>query len=344
MSLSAAPDRPAAPMPFYASGKRSRDLAREMGISEAELLSRHQGPEVTRLRAHAGDLVEALPALGEIMALTRNEGAVHEIVGTFAGISIAGPMGLVVAPPLDLRLFLNHWVHLFAVEIPSEDKDPRRSIQVFDKAGDAVIKIHLRPASDVSAFEAIRSRFMERGGPKAPAFEPYRDADAPAGKVDAAGFRRDFAAMRDVHEFFPILRRYGLDRRASLDLMGEDHARRLAPGAATAILTQAASAQLPIMCFVGNRGAIQIFTGRVKTVRAMGPWINVLDPGFDLHLREDLVAEAFAVRKPTKDGPLTSVELFAANRTMIAQFFGERQRDEPERCDWSALIAGLPKT
>ena len=92
------------------------------------------------------------------------------------------------------------------------------------------------------------------------------------------------------------------------------------------------------MCFVGNRGCIQIHTGPVKTIKAMGPWINVLDPGFDLHLREDLVAEAFAVTKPTRLGLLTSVELYDAAGGLILQFFGVREPAAKEDDRWRELV------
>jgi putative hemin transport protein len=325
-------------VPFFATGKRSRDLARERGISEAELLAAHDGPEVVRLRPEMAAIVEALPGLGEVMSLTRNEAAVHEIVGAFGEITLSGQMGLVLNPPLDLRLMLRHWHHAFAVELP-DDKGPRRSLQIFDAAGEAVIKIHLRPASDVDAFDALRARFAVLF-PEPISVEAY-PVEEPSGAADADAFRREFAAMRDVHEFFPMLRRHGVDRRGSLDLMGAAHVRRLGEGTATALLNAASAAALPIMCFVGSRGCIQIFTGKVKTVKAMGPWINVLDPGYDLHLREDLVAEAFEVRKPSKDGELTAIELYDRERNLIAQFYGERRRDHPEEAGWRQLTGSL---
>ena len=95
------------------------------------------------------------------------------------------------------------------------------------------------------------------------------------------------------------------------------------------------------MCFVGNRGCIQIHSGPVETVKAVGPWINVLDPGFNLHLREDLVAEAWTVRKPTRNGPITSVELYDSDGGLIAQFFGVRQPGQPENPAWQALVEAL---
>jgi putative hemin transport protein len=326
------------PTPFFQTGKRSRDLAQELGISEAELLARHDGPEVTRLRAEPAALVESWPALGEVMALTRNEVAVHEKVGVFDKISIGGMMGLVLNHTIDLRLFLKHWQYVFAVELPDE-KGPRRSFQVFDGSGEAVIKIHLRPASDTAAFAAIRDRFADPDAPPLAVVPPV--AAVVAETVDGEGFRRDFAAMSDVHEFFPLLRRHGLTRRAALDVMEKDSTRPLGSRAATRLLEAASAAALPIMCFVGNRGCIQIHTGPVANIKPMGPWINVLDPGFDLHLREDLVAEAHVVRKPTSHGEITSVELYDRAGELVTQFFGVRDPKAPEDERWRALVQSL---
>ena len=46
-----------------------------------------------------------------------------------------------------------------------------------------------------------------------------------------------------------------------------------------------------VMIFTGNRGCIQIHSGPIKTLRPMGPWQNVMDPDFNLHLRRDHIAE-----------------------------------------------------
>jgi putative hemin transport protein len=326
--------------PFYATGKRSRDLARERGISEAALLAAHDGPEVVRLGGEIRDLIRALPDLGEVMSLTRNEAAVHEKTGAFGNISVEGQIGLVLNDAIDLRLFLQQWCAIFAVEIPGEG-GPRRSLQVFDRGGDAVIKVHLKPASDVAVFERIRAHFAD------PKPAPLRDAPgepkevAPSGPIDVSGFRQAFEAMGDVHEFFPLLGRFGLSRRQALDLVDGHYARPATGAAIRTLLEHAAADALPIMCFVGNRGCIQIHHGPVATIKVMGPWLNVLDPGFNLHLRADLVAESWVVRKPTRHGLITSLELYAADQSLIAQFFGVRDERGPEDPAWRALVNGL---
>jgi putative hemin transport protein len=99
-----------------------------------------------------------------------------------------------------------------------------------------------------------------------------------------------------------------------------------------------------LMCFVSNRGIVQIHTGPVSNITPMGPWLNVMDPTFHLHLRADHIAEAWAVRKPTKDGHVTSVECYDKNGEMIIQFFGKRKEGNVEMAEWRALVEGLSTT
>jgi putative hemin transport protein len=115
------------------------------------------------------------------------------------------------------------------------------------------------------------------------------------------------------------------------------------PTTATQVtLEHAAAVSLPIMVFVGNRGCIEIHTGPVSKVKVMGPWLNVLDPSFNLHLRQDRVASAFVVTKPTVDGPVTSLELFDAAGENIALLFGKRKPGLPEDPAWRAFAHTLP--
>ena len=95
------------------------------------------------------------------------------------------------------------------------------------------------------------------------------------------------------------------------------------------------------MTFVGNEGAVQIHTGVPERLVETGPWFNVLDPRFNLHLDETQVAEAYVVVKPTVDGVVTSVEGFDAAGRLVVQFFGARKPGLPEHEDWRALVAGL---
>jgi putative hemin transport protein len=73
----------------------------------------------------------------------------------------------------------------------------------------------------------------------------------------------------------------------------------------------------------------------------MGPWLNVMDPTFHLHLRVDRLAEVWAVRKPTADGHVTSLEALDDQGEMVIQFFGKRKEGVAEREEWRAIMEGL---
>ncbi len=71
---------------------------------------------------------------------------------------------------------------------------------------------------------------------------------------------------------------------------------------------------MPIMVFVGNSGMIQIHSGSVKTIKQYGPWFNIMDPGFNLHVHEPTISRALVVRKPTREGIVSSLALYDAAR------------------------------
>jgi putative hemin transport protein len=323
-----------------APGVRARDAAAQLGVSEAQLVAcRVDGEVVTRLAADWGDVVRALPKLGRIMALTRNEHVVHEKVGAFDHVSIQPSHGLVLNHDIDLRLFLNHWRHGFAV---TEDvrSGTRRSLQFFDLDGTAIHKVYLREGSDESAYDALVERF--RAPQQSPGLDvlplPARPADRPDADIDVKGLAAHWAALQDTHDFFPMLQEFGVGRLQALRLVGGELAYRVDPAAFERAVETAAEREVPIMCFVGNPGCIQIHTGPVRNIKRMGPWFNVLDEGFNLHLRTDAVAETWVVRKPSRDGIVTSLEVFDASGFNFVQFFGERKPGRPELESWRAIV------
>ncbi|MFG6462805.1 hemin-degrading factor [Roseateles sp. DXS20W] len=332
-----------------AGASRHRDIAHAMGITEGMLIDAHVGAprsgqegglQAQRLRRDFPALLSELSRAGELMALTRNAHCVHERTGIYEHVSAQGEpgreMGLALGEEIDLRLFYSQWAQGYAVR-----EGEQQSLQFFDAQGVAVHKIFTRPATRLAAWQALRADWAD---PTAPAPQwrldtPPTPVDAP--DVDADAFRAGWAALRDTHEFFGLLRRHGLTRRTAMHLAAPEFAQRVDPHAARVLLEGAAANGTPVMVFVGNKGVIQIHGGPIKRVAVMGPWLNVLDARFNLHLREDAIAEAWAVRKPTVDGLVSSLELYAADGELIAQFFGQRKPGQPERCAWRQLLDGL---
>lgn len=324
------------------AGKRQIETAEALGVSEGEWVDACVGHESTPLVNDPKAFLRGLPALGEVMALTRNPSAVHEKNGYYDHINFFDKMGMaqVVNHDIDLRIFLRHWHALYAVTV-EKNGAPQHSLQVFDAAGRAVHKIFMRSGTDVGAWHA----FVESRRDPDPAPLRTEPATAPgtraAGEVDAEAFRADWDGMKDTHEFFPLLKRHGLARIDALRLAGGERARGVEISNLAFMLKNAARRKVPIMVFVGNRGCIQIHTGPVENVLRFKHWLNVMDPGFNLHLREDRVAEAWVVRKPTRDGTVTSLELYDADGNEIALMFGERKPGQWELEAWRELISEL---
>jgi putative hemin transport protein len=323
---------------------RERDIAANLGISEAALVAAECGISAIRIDASPNRLLERAPALGEVMALSRNESAVHEKIGVYENIQIGEMTSLTLGENIDLRIFNRVWAHAFAVT-KADGETVRRSLQYFDKTGQAIHKVHLRPASNLEAYEAIVADFRLEDQSQDFVAEPFtKQMSGRKEGFDVAELRDHWSKMTDTHDFFGMLRKLDIDRQAAVQSVGEDYAWRLADGVVDEFFRKSAETQMNLMCFVANRGIVQIHTGPIQNVQAMGPWLNVMDPTFHLHLRQDHIAEAWAVRKPTKDGHVTSLEAYDKDGEMIIQFFGKRKEGNVEMPEWRALIEGLAAT
>jgi putative hemin transport protein len=147
--------------------------------------------------------------------------------------------------------------------------------------------------------------------------------------------------MTDTHQFMRLTSKLKMNRLGAYRIAGAPFVRPLVPAAIDQMLHAVQTAGIEIMLFVGNKGCIQIHTGPLATLKSMGPWQNVLDPRFNLHLRLDHVAEVWAVDKPTQRGPVMSVEAFDADGMLIFQVFGVGKEGRDSRPEWRDLVANL---
>lgn len=320
---------------------RERDLATQLGISEAEYVSAWIGLGVSPIRPDFEVLFNRLQSVGEVMALTRNESAVHEKIGVFENFYNGKHAAMMLGENIDTRMFPKHWASGFAVE-KQVDGEIRRSLQFFDAHGEAVQKIHARPATDMDAWRSLVDDLLLHTYEAPPEIAPAVPLEVAGVSLEKAETLRErWAAMTDTHQFAVILKQLGIDRLSAVRSAEGEFAWRAANDSVEKMLLQSAEVELPIMCFVGNRGCIQIHSGPVQTIKMMGPWLNVLDPTFNLHMRTDHVAELWAVRKPTDKGHVTSLEAYDAEGNLIVQFFGKRIEGQDERPQWRAIVEGL---
>jgi putative hemin transport protein len=290
---------------------RERELAKIHNATEGELVAAFVGHGNTRLDFALPEFLPRVAELGKVLALTRNEAAVHEKIGTYNNVSGGKATMLVLDANIDLRIFPSHWKHGFAV-VSGEGDAIKRSFQFFDAKGEAVHKIHLKPESDLAAFERLIADFRSQN--QSDAFGPLEAAVAPVERpdedVDRELLKAKWEGMTDTHQLFGILKALGVGRHQVLRLVDSEKAWRLENAAIETMLTSAAEVGVPIMCFIGSAGCIQIHSGPISSVKTMGPWINIMDETFHMHLRMDLIHTLWGVRKPVETGYVTSVEAF----------------------------------
>ena len=317
---------------------RIRDAAKQLGVSEAELVNTGAGENVTVLNNDFQELLKEINTLGYVMALTRNDHCVHERKGIYTKVGFNGPVGLIVTPDIDLRLFINNWHFGFAV-----NENDRLSLQFFNADGSAVHKIYLTDKSDVQAFHTLVAKYKADEQQQVLAIKPAAApaAEKPDSEVDVAAFKQNWLGLQDTHEFHGLLKNFQLSRTQALRLAPEGHATPITMADLKQVLTNASESNLPIMVFTGSAGCIQIHTGEVNKLVQTGPWFNVLDPEFNMHLREDGIAAIWLVKKPTTDGHVHSLEVFDSNGEIIVQFFGKRKPGQPESEGWREVLKNL---
>lgn len=325
---------------------RSYTIAQDLGISELEVLEVSKDKTLTYLGNNYQDLLTQLAPLGKVMALTRNEHAVSEIRGIYDNVSFMGkaPMGIAHNDLIDLRYFTTHWAHVYAVEW-SAGKRNIHCFQIFDAFGHAVHKIYATPATDLDVYHDLVQRLAQPEGRQG-ALEaaPVPTPVVPnLTEAEIADFQAAWLGMEDTHDFFGLLRKYGLnnDRQRAFELAPKGHAYRVTKNALVALLENAVDQQIPMMFFLGNRSCLQIFSGNIHRLKPMENWYNILDRDFNLHLKLDAIVDAWVVKKCTKDGLVTSIELFDDAGQHILYCFGKRKPGIPELETWRAAIDRL---
>ena len=318
---------------------RIRNAAQDLGVSEAELLVTNIGNGVTVLKADFSDLLQEVVKLDKVMALTRNEECVHERKGVYHHPDFSSPHAqLFVGEDIDLRIFISAWKFGFSVL-----EGDRKSFQFFGKDGLALHKIYLTKDSNETEFSALTEKYKSEEQSPALILEtiPGKPAEKADSEIDVAGFQQAWTELKDTHDFFMLLRKFGVTRTQALRLAPEGYVTKIENSKVVNVLEDASEQSLPIMIFVGNRGLIQIHTGEVHKTLWHQQWFNVMDPDFNLHLDTTKIFETWIVKKPTDDGEVTSVEVFNNQGDFIVQIFGKRKPGNPELQAWKDLVAEL---
>ncbi|WP_010627259.1 heme degradation protein [Halomonas sp. KM-1] len=317
------------------------DIARRLDISEGELQAARLGRDVFTLPLSPHALAARFHQLGEVKALTRSRHAVLEQQGVYPPLRGSEQAGLLLDPGgLDLRLHLAqwHWTCLILDRMPNKEGGTaqRLSVQVFDRHGIALHKLFSLAPEPPEAWQELQALSNTQEPAFTQAAEPL-----PRTLPTVPTLAEEWAQMSDVHQFFGLLNRHQLRRHEANALMEGRFTRALRPDACEAVLSEAASGELPLMLFVASPGCVQIRTGKVPAPQRMRGWLNLFGGDFTLHLDDANIARVWQVHKPNRDGGVTSLEAFDAQGGLVLQIYAERREGQGERLEWRGLLDGL---
>lgn len=318
---------------------RIRDAAKQLGVTEADLVATGIGKTCTRLRPAFADILRELHTLGNVMALTRNDAAVHEATNVFSDeMSLHGQTALFFRPGQDTRYFLEQWHFAFAV-----NENDRLSLQFFDQQGIAAHKIYMVKESNIDAYHALVEKYqmpeqlmdlgidhdsLEQGVDKTVA-------------IDAEKLRERWANIQNVHEGNRIIKAHNNQRIDIYKALGEEYARQLSTDSVEKLLNLLSESGHGCMIFVMNHASVQSYSGQISRLLRTGPWFNVLDPDFNLHLQTGLIGAVWLITKPSEDGVVNSLSIFDQHETEIMVMTDNRSRGDAESEQWREMLAQL---
>lgn len=317
---------------------RIRNAAAQLGVSELELLHSKINEGAIKLDLNLKSMLPEIERFGEVMALSRNNDAVHERIGIYSNAYFEGSVGLVVNPDIDLRIFSMHWKYAYAVE-----EKGRRSIQFFDKSGEATHKIYQLEKSNQKEWDqfVIRYRAGEQNTLESIQAYPPINKELDKAPKNLEGFQEEWRSLKDTHDFFAMIHQHKVSRLFSMYSAPEGYVRKIKNEAVRVMLHAVAKNQVPIMAFVGNKGILQIHSGVVNKIVDARGWLNVLDPAFNLHLNERAFYKTFIVKKPAEGDYIHSMEVYDVEGNLIVQFFGARKPGLPELTSWRTILKQL---
>jgi putative hemin transport protein len=311
---------------------RIRDAADQLDVSEAALVALGVGVTATRLQSNWVDLLLEIHRFGPVMGLTRNDHAVHERHGNYGNLKILGDALIARDDGFEAALFLSRCATGFAVSEFAHGQ-ARQSFQFFDERGVAVHKIYLTEHSRPEVFKEVVAQFRSADQSDAVQISPFETQRVNEG-VDSLWSSR-------IVSDWPL----GADGKPVTcpDLSLQSAAIQVEPlgaGAAEVVLKRAAELATPLVVVVGHSGAVQLHRGPIQKILRTGPWMNVLDDAFNLHLRDTQLTSASCIRELTDTGDV-SLYWGDTHHCPVLQIFSEDRSGSWEACV-KAAVEGNP--
>lgn len=298
---------------------RIRDAARELGVSEAELVALGNGDSSFQLQSRWDEILSSLKSAGQLMGLTRNEHAVHECYGSYEELTFCNEVCFVENDRFRVALFLSEWSFGFFVK-ESNRGEIRQSLQFFNQDGDAVHKIYMTSDSQGDPLEYLVRDF---------ALSEQSPSITVGGHQSTSRRRRPGTLWSSdrINNGWAIKGGHHSIQQTHLELEElNSSARSLHPENVDGLLHESAEKGFRLVVAVESPGALQIYDGPIQKIARTGPWINILDDTFNLHLRDARLPSLWLIAEqhPRHDRSPSLCWFDDKNQLSMQFFFNDR--------------------
>tara|TARA_B100000676_G_C17999153_1_gene799797 strand:- start:552 stop:1502 length:951 start_codon:yes stop_codon:yes gene_type:complete len=271
---------------------RIRDAAYQMKVSEAELLSTEINETVSFL------LIEDMTAfikdvlkVDKIMLLIRSDYVVHEKTIKTKNITLEDNQ-IIDLDKNDCSILdfnIDAFEYVFFQKKMHSNRE-LKSFQFFDKAGMAILKIYLK-GKDLGFFDEIDLKYKKTYN-----YEMQSDLDINNSNL--------------------------LDSKIKINLPydtsnSKTSCRDISVKSLRLILENASDMKTPIQIHALGLGTIQYHRNTVRNIVDYGPWVNVIDQKFNLHVLENGLTRASLIQYQFKDCQQYLINFFDKNNTHV---------------------------
>ncbi len=242
---------------------RIRDAASKMGVSEAEILSTEIGDSVSYLSISDFSLfLKDILCVDKLMILIRSKIVVHENIIESKNVKLTENQIVDINGLIVLDFDSSHFKYAF-FQNKLHAKRQLRSFQIFNKKGDAVVKIYLK-SKDIDIFDNIALKY-----------ESKYNYELQSG-----------VNVNHLIQEHPNIVFY-FDKNNSIPEIIEVSNQSL-----RVLLDAASNIKLPIQIHGLGVGSVQYHRDIVKNIVDYGPWVNVIDKKFNLHVLESEISKS----------------------------------------------------
>ncbi len=265
---------------------RIRDAAKKIGVSESELLVTKINDEVEYLLIDNFNnfFISLFENVNSLMFLIRNDFSVHEKTVNSDDLKIF-KHGFTNSSENNFPLInidFSDFAHCF---YESKIHAGRKlcSLQIFDCFGDSVIKIYNRDDEDMN-FEKSCKNYITL----------YKNQ---VENISKSKIHQNLDYINSVNRYF-------MDSKLSLkeQKISNDFLRK--------VFDLVSKNNFPIQIHVIGNNCIQYHRDIIKNIKIFGPWFNVMDKKFNLHLMDENIETTKLIEFSKDDKKYYSLEFF----------------------------------